>query len=732
MNKHMKTPLTLGGLLIRRAKEMPDKPAFWFHSFPDAGPSRCLGLSYGELYRQAAGIGSRLRKTLEQGDRALILCPPGLDYISAFFACQLAGVTAVPAYPPRNAKHMARLEAILADAGTTTVLCLAVQKRQLEEWAHASKELSFCQVDKIASECAGDWKPLAGNPKAIAFLQYTSGTTGSPKGVMVTHRQVVTNLALMDEYFGFRTRVPHRTIEIMCGWVPPYHDMGLVGTILLPLYSGMASHLMTPASFIQKPGRWLKLMSKEKVTITTAPNFAWQLCCNSVSDEEIAALDLTPLRHAVNGAEPIRYETLKDFCIKFGPCGFNPEHFRLVYGMAETVLVNTGQSVEMHPGTPHWQRGVLDSGSFSGKRFAARTRLNLSENMGKEARKIVSCGKVYSSHQLVLAEPETHERIMDGQPGEIWISGPCVASGYWNKPELTEEVFRARLAGDDSGRTWLRTGDLGTLIDGELYVLGRIKEMVIVRGQNHYAVDLEITANDSSPLLGHDRTIAFGVEDEGGEQLVLVHELNRSALRRFDPNALARAMRRAVLEAHEIDVATVVFIRPATLPRTTSGKLQRTKARQQFKDGMLTQVARWEAAGDVSVLSEPGVIRRLGGLDPSTEIPSGAAVGEQLSDVPGMDEARAFWCLEADGQVQLRVAVARGAEAPSRIGDAQEGNGRMRFGLFFFGSDDPETGEESGYDLLLKAADIADDAGLEAVWTPERHFGQFGGHYPSP
>ncbi|MTH95611.1 non-ribosomal peptide synthetase [Roseibium sp. RKSG952] len=583
-------PLSLGELLIRRARDTPDRVIYRFHSFPDARPARCAGLTCGGLYRRSEGIGARLQEALEPGDRALILCPPGLDYIAAFFACQLTGVIAVPAYPPRNAKHMARLEAILADAGATTVVCLSAQKKQLEEWAHASKELSFLAVDEITSERPGDWQPVAVNPDAIAFLQYTSGTTGAPKGVMVSHGAVLENLAQIHLILGYDKNVPAAETDGTVNWLPPYHDMGLVATILYPLYAGIPAHHLSPASFIQNPLRWLRVLSGEKATITTAPNFAWQLCCDAVADHEVDTLDFSALKHAFNGAEPVRFDTLMAFSKKFGPAGFKSRSFRPIYGMAETVVLTSCSALSGNDQAPHWQQHNYPRHVLAGQRSEKREQ----DFQTSQSQSVLSCGTVMEGHEIAVADPETFLRLEDGAVGEIWISGPCVASGYWNKPKLSQEVFCARLKGDASGRMWLRTGDLGTLIDGGLYVLGRIKEMIIVRGQNHYAVDLEIIANDSDPLLGHDRTIAFGVEGDGGEKLVLVHELSRSALRRYNADAVAQTMRLAILEQHDVSVETVVFIRPASLPRTTSGKLQRSRARELFLSGNLSEVAKVE------------------------------------------------------------------------------------------------------------------------------------------
>jgi len=678
MNEHVASIFTLGQLLETRALSSPDRLAYSFHSFHSfrgGDQRRTETLTYGRLFERAKNIAAKLSMTRSPDSRILILCPPGLDYIASFLGCQLAGMVAVPAYPPRNIKHMARLEAISADAQAAAALCVSDQLDKLVEWGSDGDVLPFYAVDSLASEIADRWNPVPVDPNALAFLQYTSGTTGAPKGVMVTQQQVLDNLVLFQLLQGFRGDLPLRPDDVMCGWLPPYHDMGLVGTILYPLYAGIPAHLMSPAAFAQRPGRWLELISDYRGTLTVAPNFAWQLCCNEVSDEQAATLDLSSLRSAINGAEPVQARTLQSFSDRFSPQGFDPGAFCPAYGLAEIVLTATGWQSDtggkVSPEGASSDRSRWQDDLQNQSRFADRN--TESEDAGS-ARPIISCGKPFRGHDLVIADPETFEACPEGRVGEIWLSGASVAAGYWNRPELTREVFQARLKADAGGRDWLRTGDLGAVIDGQLYVLGRRKEMVIVRGQNHYAVDLEIAANESDPLLGHDRTIAFGVASGAGEQLVLVHELSRHSLKRFEPTALARSMRRAVLDGHEIDIACVVFLRPASLPRTTSGKLQRTKARTMFLEGSLSEVARWEAGAGLSVLQDITVVRRLGGLDRSTAIPSAAQVETILGETAGVGAVKALWCLNATDRPVLGVALPQ--TGPGGTGNATQGQGR--------------------------------------------------------
>ncbi|WP_244327688.1 non-ribosomal peptide synthetase [Roseibium sp. RKSG952] len=723
---------TLGSLLLARASLKPTKIAYRFSSFHDENSIEYEDITYFDLAQRSKSVAVTLLKTCTPGDRALILCPPGLDYISAFLGCQLAGVVAVPAYPPRNNKHMERLETILSDAGSNTVLCRTEQFEKLEEWSTEKRPLIFHKVDEIPAGRAHEWVSSDYDQDTIAFLQYTSGTTGSPKGVMVQQKQVIENVSQIHRIFGFDPGAVVGEEDTICSWLPPYHDMGLVGTILYPLYAGMTAYLMTPANFVKKPKSWLKVISDQRVSLAMAPNFAWQLCCDEISDDDAATLDLSCLRHALNGAEPVRYETLDAFARKFAHASFDPGAFRAVYGMAETVLLTAGQPIDSSSLLAPWQRWCEDQKQFADKLEVPEKLDFTSDQEARSGRKIVSNGYMMSGHDLVVVDPETLAPKPDGDVGEILVRGPSIAAGYWNKPDLTREIFQAEVKGDTSGRGWLRTGDLGAVVEGHLYVLGRRKEMVIIRGQNYYAIDLEITANNCTDMLGHDRTIAFGVERSGTEQLVLVHELSRHSLRRFNPNELAHAIRRAVLDEHEIEVSCVVFIRPASLPRTTSGKLQRNKARAAFIEGGLSEVARWEGFADISILADATLAQRFAGADKSSKLPSVADVEGHLRGMSDVVDANALWLLKTDGSVVLRAAAVRNPRATAVTGRAVEGDGRMKFGLFFFGSDDPEAGEETRYDLLLKAAELADDAGLEAVWTPERHFGQFGGQYPSP
>jgi thioester reductase-like protein len=597
---------TLADILYARAALDPDRDAFIFLNY-GGGEKTEERLTYANLLARAKAAAPALQAHGKRGDRVLILCPPGPDYIVGFFGTVLAGMVAVPAYPPRNAKHMDRLRAIVADAEAAAVLAPEALHDRLTDWAGGSEALPpLVAADRFTADAGAIFRDAGVKPDDLAFLQYTSGTTGAPKGVMVSHAQVVANLERICDLIA-----PRRT-DTGCCWLPPYHDMGLIGGILFPVMAGLPIVLMPPAAFLQRPLRWLEAMSEYRATITAAPNFGWQLCADAADEEAIARLDLTALRCALSGAEKVRYETMEAFARKFAPQGFRRESIIPVYGMAETVLLATGMPQQTPAPALLLDPVALSAGRVNilDRRVAGEAQpVRSGEGSAVTAGHLaVSCGRVIAGHDLRIIDPETRAECAGDAIGEIWLSGSSLATGYWGRPAETTATFKARPSGVSDGSCYLRTGDLGAVIDGNLYVLGRIKEMIIVRGRNHYAQDLEETAASADPLLGHDRTVAFAIEGRSAEQLVLVHELTRSALRAFDAPAVAAAMREAVVQVHEIAVAAIVFVKPASLPRTTSGKLQRGRARQLFQAGELAEVAHWErpAAGEaMTVTVEP-------------------------------------------------------------------------------------------------------------------------------
>ncbi|MFL6192843.1 MAG: amino acid adenylation domain-containing protein, partial [Thermoanaerobaculia bacterium] len=569
-------PSTLVELLRMRAVSQPERRAY---TFLLDGEREEVHLSYGELDRQARAVAARLQELGVQGERALLLYPPGLQYAAAFFGCLYAGVTAVPVYPPRPNRPDPRFLAILSDARARVVLTTSAILPNAERLMPATAPVAWVATDGLDFEGAEDWRDPAVGPDQLAFLQYTSGSTSAPKGVMVSHGNLIHNERLIQKAFGMTAE------SVVVGWLPLYHDMGLIGNLLQPLWAGSSCVLMSPVDFLQKPLRWLSAVSRYRGTVSGGPNFAYDLCARKVRPEDKAGLDLSRWTVAFNGAEPVRAETLDRFAEAFAPCGFHREALFPCYGLAEATLFVTGAARGEAP--------VVG-------RFVV-PRLERHEAVADEAgRALVSSGRALEAplgQEVAIVDPEGL-RLEEGRVGEVWVAGPSVAQGYWNRPELSEAAFRARAA-DGSG-PWLRTGDLGFLTGGELFITGRAKDLVIIRGRNHYPQDIELTVEKSHPSLRPGCAAAFSVEEAGEERLVVVQEVRREA-RNADPAEALEAIRRAVAEEHEVQLQAVLLIRTATLPKTSSGKVRRHACREAYLDGTLPVVAAWEAEGATGV-----------------------------------------------------------------------------------------------------------------------------------
>jgi amino acid adenylation domain-containing protein len=544
-------PLTLIDVLRTRALEEPDRKAYTFLA---EGEVEAGHLTYGELNCQARGIASHLQGLAMRGDRVLLLYPPGLEFIAAFWGCLYAGVVAVPAYPPKSNRTDPRLLAILEDAEPKLALTTTPILAKLDALAANMPALKKCEwiaTDRIVSDDATEWANPGIDRGALAFLQYTSGSTASPRGVVVTHGNLLHNQELIRRAFRQSRE------SIIVGWLPLYHDMGLIGNVLQPLYVGARCILFSPAAFLQRPLRWLQCIHRYRATTSGAPNFAYELCWRRIPEEEREGLDLSSWQVAFNGAEVVSAETLDRFAAAFEPCGFRRTAFHPCYGLAEaTLMVSGGRGPE----------GLL-----------VRPPL-------------VSSGRL--QQEVVIADPETGARCPPGHVGEIWVRGPSVALRYWGRPEETTETFQARLAETGEG-PFLRTGDLGFLEGDEVFVTGRIKDLVIIRGRNHYPRDFELTAERSHPALRPGCGAAFSVGGEDGERLVLVYE----AQRRADLAGVFDAVTRAIAEEHEVRVHDIVLLRPGAIPKTSSGKIQRRACRAAYLAGNLEAVERRGAPG---------------------------------------------------------------------------------------------------------------------------------------
>jgi amino acid adenylation domain-containing protein len=559
---------TLVDLLRTRAREHPERTATLFLLDGETEADR---RTYAALDTRARAIAARLQERgAVPGDRALLLYPPGLDFIDAFFGCLYAGVVAVPCYPPRPGREQPRLKAILADAGARFALSTAAIAGKLESLAEADPEietLARIATETLPSGLEDAWRPPALDGSTLAFLQYTSGSTATPKGVMVTHANLVFMERLIQNVF------EQDETSVVVGWLPVYHDMGLIGNVLQPLWLGATCVLMAPVAFLRRPRRWLEAISRYRATTSGGPSFAYELCVERIAPEERQGLDLSTWRVAFNGAEPVRAAVLDRFAAAFAPAGFRRSAFQPCYGLAEATLLVSGLRASGGPVLLEADAVALEEGKIAAPDGTARRRT------------LVGCGAVPAEQPVAVVDPATHQPCPPGRIGELWVQGPGVAAGYWQKPDETRETFGAMI--DETG-PWLRTGDLGFLHEGELYVTGRLKDLIILRGRNHYPQDLERTAERSAPGLAIGANAAFSVEQDGEERLVVVQELApRARLDEVGMAAAASAIRRAVAEEHEVQVWEVLLVPAGTVPKTSSGKIQRRATRSLYLDGAL-------------------------------------------------------------------------------------------------------------------------------------------------
>ncbi len=573
--KELKFP-TLVDLLRFRALHQPNKTAF---TFLVDGEIESSSLTYQELNRQAQVIAAQLQSEGLNGKTALLLYPPGLEFIAAFFGCLYAGVVAIPAYPPRPNQSLSRLQAVAADAqaaiALTTTTVLSKIERQFTQYPNLTDLRKLATDNIIASDLAQAWEEPALNSDTQAFLQYTSGSTGKPKGVVVSHGNLLHNQLLIQQ------AMQHTEKTIFVGWLPLFHDMGLIGNMLQPICLGVPCILMSPVAFLQRPLRWLQAISRYKATTSGGPNFAYELCVSKITNEQRDNLDLSSWEVAFNGAEPVRAETLNRFATAFSQCGFRREAFYPCYGLAEATLIVSGGLKTALPVLQTLQSDALK-----------QNRVFLARNDKDPAHTLIGCGQTLLNQQIVIIHPETLTRCQFDEVGEIWVSGPSVAKGYWKRVEDTLTTFQAYLADTGEG-PFLRTGDLGFLKEGELFVTGRLKDLIIIRGRNHYPQDIELTVEQSNSALRPNYSAAFSVDVNGEERLVVACELERQYLRNLDLEMLVGNIRQAISEQHELEVYAILLLKTGSIPKTSSGKIQRHACRASFLTGSLDVVRDW-------------------------------------------------------------------------------------------------------------------------------------------
>jgi len=626
--------------LRRHAQATPDRLAYTF--LRDDG--KIDEITYGQLERRATRLARALAERASPGSRALLLYPAGLEFIVVYLACLLAGVIAVPSTIPHKSRASRRLRALVEDADPALILtradCESAIKASLSlvDAAHRA-----CLVTDTLEPTYPDTPLAPVDGEALAFLQYTSGSTSLPKGVEITHRNIASNVASIRDGFGFTPDT------VMVSWLPLFHDMGLIGGVVSPLHVGFHCVLMAPATFLKNPMVWLDAISRYRATCAGAPNFGWDYCVRRVGDAQKAGLDLSSLQVAYNGSEPVRAATLRAFVDAFGGCGMRETALFPCYGMAETTLFVSGGPIEAAPAVRTVSKSLLEG-----------NQIRDAVPGDEDAREIVSSGRVGSGTRVVVADPETRLPVSNWRVGEIWVSGPSVARGYWMRPEQTEAAFGARLADSDEG-PFLRTGDLGFMRDGEVFITGRLKDLIIINGRNVYPQDVEEVIERTIDFIEPNMAAAFSVEIGGQERLAIVLEANRSLVRAAQQaqktenphtsddylqqiETTAREISRVIGQQFDASVSSIVFVRPGSFPRTTSGKVQRSRCKELALNGQL----------DLVYVMPGSIFDRR-----SLQVDTGPAANAAAADAPAAATAR------TEPATAPGAAAAPGAESPA-------------------------------------------------------------------
>jgi natural product biosynthesis luciferase-like monooxygenase protein len=743
---------TFVDILRARAEARPDRRAFTFLA-GDGGEAEVL--RYGELDRRARAIAVQLLTTAEPGDRALVLAG-GSSFVTTFFGCLYAGIVPVPVPPARRSlrRVLPRLRSVARDCAPRIALHEPEAEEPIAKLSTAAPELAAIRwfVPDAGAAPADAWRPPPIDGGSLLLLQYTSGSTSVPKGVMVHHEHMIATCE--DLALGFA----HGADDVMVSWLPCFHDMGLVYGTLTPIFVGHEAVAMSPVSFLEQPVSWLRAISKYRGTHTAAPNFAFDMCCDRITEAQRQGLDLASWRVALNGAEPVRQATLDRFTAEFRRFGYRAVTFCPGYGLAEATLkVSAVRAADTAP-TLRARRRALEQG-----RVAPAVD-------GEAAAVLVSCGTSEIGSRIEVVDPDTAQPCEPGRIGEIWVKGPSIAAGYWNNAEATESVFGGRLASGEG--PFLRTGDLGVVDGGQLYVTGRRSDVVILRGRNHFPADIEQSVERSHAAVRGACAAAFAVDDGEREHLAIVAEVDRRPGIRWED--VTAAIEREVAADHEVRPSWIVLLRAATIPKTSSGKVQRAACRSALLERSLATVHEWRAEVQHAPVETPAPAqawresaeRRLleriakalrvapARIHPSVKVCDlaldsvmGAELTSFLSTQFGIAVRPETFLQQAtvrevldqifarapEGQGHARAVVTALPSAPPRarrapLATPPRADG-VAISLLYF-ADDGAIDDQ--YDLLLKSARIADERGLSAVWLPERHFHPFGGAYPNP
>lgn len=639
------TYATFVDLMGDRVQSNPDRTAF---TFLKDGEKDEATVTYGELDQQARAIAATLQQEGgDIGERALLVYPyeAGLEFIATFLGCLYAGILAIPTHPPRNRPGTLDVAGRLMSSEARFILTpnsmQAKLKKQLNQTELEDSKTEFTPsayywltTDTLVSSgnaanktLSADWHRPALRDDALAFLQYTSGSTGLPKGVMVDHRGLMHNQQLLSLAFG------HSEQLIGMGWLPLFHDMGLIGNVLQSLYLGTPCVLMSPLAFIQKPVRWLQAISRYRANTSGGPNFAYDLLCRYVTDDQIEQLDLSCWQVAFSGAEPVQPGTLEQFASRFMPCGFRPEAFYPCYGMAEATLFITGGQASEPP-----RIGYIDETALAENRivWSDEQTTNSSSPFGKELegmasgsqpnlRPVVSCGQAWLDRQIVIVDPQTLQPCGTDYVGEIWVAGSGLGKGYWNRPKLTEQTFQAHQA-DTLAGAFLRTGDLGFIHEGELFITGRLNDVLVFWGLNHYPAHIEHTVEKCHPGFRTNSGAAFAISVEervglstqratGASRLMVAQEVERTYRKTLKAADVAEAIRWQLFDQHFVDVYGIVLLKPGGLPKTSSGKVQRRMCRDLYLAGELKILDEWRSPTPTDI---PSLIRRY--MNPLTHL----------------------------------------------------------------------------------------------------------------
>ena len=597
------TDSTILEILKYRAISQPEDTAYIFLK---DGENKAVKLTYQELEQQAKAIAIQLQQIIEPGARALLVYPysAGLEFISAFFGCLSAGVVAVPCHPPLNRLTITEVQTRLVSAEAKVILTESSLLPKLQDQL-ADFDLNWFNTDTISANASNNWPEPQLTPDSLAFLQYTSGSTAEPKGVMITHRCLLQNQEMLKQSFG------HTQKSIGVGWLPLFHDMGLIGNVIQAVYLGASCVMMSPVSFVQKPIRWLKAITRYGATTSGAPNFAYDLLCDRVKDEQLGHLDLSSWDLAFCGAEPVQQATIERFSRKFAPCGFKKAAFFPCYGMAEATLMITGGNKAQCPPVKHLDKVAL-----------SENKVVVAQSHKKGVTTIVSAGYPWLDGKIVIVDPQSLNECGHNQVGEIWVSSSSVGKGYWQLPEKTQRTFQAYL-NNNNNQPYLRTGDLGFMADGELYITGRLNDVLVLWGLNHYPQHIERTVAECHPALKANCGAAFAITAVGKERLVIVQEIERSYRKCLVAEEVVEAIRWAIFQEHFIDVYAIALLKPGHLPKTSSGKVQRSGCKEKFLNNSLETMHQWYIP-DVQSSDVTGLFKRY--TNPVTYLKMYAAI----------------------------------------------------------------------------------------------------------